>query len=258
MPSIRTGHITTNYQSIGKNSKTLLLLHGWGHTWETWSPLIPELAENYRLIIPDLPGFGATQSPHKGWGMYQYSFWLATFLRNLEIDELEGVVGHSFGGNLASFSWFAFAEELAMPSVQKGFFLISPSGLTNKLPASRKFLRSFLPYIPHIIKRKLLRPIRQFLYVTLLNETDYWHATPFQEASLHEFLSQNIRETVIDPRPWPLHLAWGQKDAAVPLWMAYTFRTISQQSDVFVLPNADHYTIHTHPDLLRRWLEAHL
>ena len=36
----------------------LLLLHGWPEFWLTWEPVMARLADRYRLIAPDLRGFG--------------------------------------------------------------------------------------------------------------------------------------------------------------------------------------------------------
>lgn len=242
-----------SYQSIGRHDDVLLLLHGWGNNWEAWSPLIPWLSRRYQLLIPDLPGFGASHSPREGWGMAEYTAWLEAFLQKLKIDTLSGVLGHSFGGKLAAFGWWS--EQAALPTVEKGFYLFDPSGIIGELPFSRRLLRDFAHLIPHSVKRGLLAQFRKTVYTKLLNETDYYSATEFQEATLNRILSEDIRDWSIQ-RDFPLHFCWGEHDDATPLWMAYPFRTISQNSDVFVVPGAGHFPHHEKPELVKRWLEA--
>ena len=41
----------------------LVLLHGWPEFWLTWEPVMRRLAGSYRLIAPDLRGFGASAGP---------------------------------------------------------------------------------------------------------------------------------------------------------------------------------------------------
>src|SRR5262245_35574993 len=61
------------YRAAGNpNSPILLLLHGFPTSSFMFRELIPRLAPNYRVIAPDLPGFGFTEVPPER--RYGYSF----------------------------------------------------------------------------------------------------------------------------------------------------------------------------------------
>jgi pimeloyl-ACP methyl ester carboxylesterase len=61
------------YRSAGDvASPVLLLLHGFPTSSFMFRDLIPRLADQYRVIAPDLPGFGFTEVPEKR--KYTYSF----------------------------------------------------------------------------------------------------------------------------------------------------------------------------------------
>jgi pimeloyl-ACP methyl ester carboxylesterase len=61
------------YRAAGDPSApVLLLLHGFPTSSFMFRELIPRLADRYRVIAPDLPGFGFTEVPEKR--NYQYSF----------------------------------------------------------------------------------------------------------------------------------------------------------------------------------------
>ena len=82
----------------------MLLLHGSGpgvSAWANWRLVIPHLAENFRVIAPDIVGFGFTERPD---GIcYDMETWLKhtlDFLDAMEIDQAH-VIGNSFGGSLA-------------------------------------------------------------------------------------------------------------------------------------------------------------
>ena len=61
------------YREAGPaDAPVILLLHGFPTSSFQYRELIPRLADKYRIIAPDLPGFGFTQvPPERG---YTYSF----------------------------------------------------------------------------------------------------------------------------------------------------------------------------------------
>ena len=61
------------YRAAGEtNAPVVLLLHGFPTSSFMFRELIPRLADEYRVIAPDLPGFGFTEvPPERG---YSYSF----------------------------------------------------------------------------------------------------------------------------------------------------------------------------------------
>ncbi len=61
------------YRTAGdEDAPVLLLLHGFPTSSFMFRELIPRLADSYRVIAPDLPGFGFTEVPEKR--KYKYSF----------------------------------------------------------------------------------------------------------------------------------------------------------------------------------------
>ncbi len=54
-----TGHVRWHVQVMGAGP-VLLLLHGTGSANHSWRDLAPLLAQNFRVIAPDLPGHGAS------------------------------------------------------------------------------------------------------------------------------------------------------------------------------------------------------
>jgi pimeloyl-ACP methyl ester carboxylesterase len=61
------------YREAGApDAPVILLLHGFPTSSHMFRDLIPQLARHYRVIAPDLPGFGNTKAPPRG--EYEYSF----------------------------------------------------------------------------------------------------------------------------------------------------------------------------------------
>ena len=94
----------TNYHDVGEGAP-VLLLHGSGagvSAWANWRGLIPVLAKDFRVIAPDLVGFGYTEVPDS----LQFNIfdtWINQILALLDGLGIEKthVVGNSFGGGLA-------------------------------------------------------------------------------------------------------------------------------------------------------------
>jgi pimeloyl-ACP methyl ester carboxylesterase len=78
------------YRSSGEaNAPVVLLLHGYPSSSFMFRELIPRLANHYRVIAPDLPGFGFTEVPSER--QYSYTFdqlalTIDAFTRALKID----------------------------------------------------------------------------------------------------------------------------------------------------------------------------
>ena len=69
----QVGEVKVFYREAGpEKAPVILLLHGFPTSGHMFRDLIPELSSRYRVIAPDLPGFGQTKAP--AGGQYDYSF----------------------------------------------------------------------------------------------------------------------------------------------------------------------------------------
>jgi pimeloyl-ACP methyl ester carboxylesterase len=75
----------------------LVLLHGWPEHWWCWRKLIPGLAERYRVICPDLRGFGWSDAPPGGYEKEQLAADVAELLDTMGLHDVR-LVGHDWGG----------------------------------------------------------------------------------------------------------------------------------------------------------------
>jgi pimeloyl-ACP methyl ester carboxylesterase len=62
----------------GANAPVVLLLHGFPASSFMFRELIPRLANDYRVIAPDLPGFGFTEVPEERGYIYSFDRLAAT------------------------------------------------------------------------------------------------------------------------------------------------------------------------------------
>ncbi len=70
---IQVDDVEVFYREAGpSDAPVILLLHGFPSASHMFRDLIPLLADRFRLIAPDLPGFGQTKSPPRG--TFEYTF----------------------------------------------------------------------------------------------------------------------------------------------------------------------------------------
>lgn len=75
----------------------LLLLHGWPQHWWCWRELIPQLARDYRVVVPDLRGWGWSEAPPGDYAKATFASDVAALLKAERIDRVT-VIGHDWGG----------------------------------------------------------------------------------------------------------------------------------------------------------------
>src|SRR5688572_21024182 len=109
----------------GGSGVPLVLVHGIGHTWRGWKPMLPLLERDFDVLALDLPGFG--YSPPLPPGTESTPEALADAVERAMDDagfERAVLCGNSLGG------WIAF--ELARRGRATSVVAISPAGLQHK------------------------------------------------------------------------------------------------------------------------------
>nr|WP_314547423.1 alpha/beta hydrolase [uncultured Massilia sp.] len=92
--------IRQHYLEAGAGAP-VVLLHGFPETNFVWRFQVPVLAERYRIIAPDLRGYGETDKPAGGYDKRNMARDLRELLRALGIDRI-ALVGHDRGARVAT------------------------------------------------------------------------------------------------------------------------------------------------------------
>lgn len=101
------GALNVHLQEAGEGPP-VLLLHGWPQDALCWRYVMPLLADRYRVIAPDMRGFGASDAPGRGYNGETLGADAIALLDALEIERAH-VVGHDWGG------FATFAAGIAAP-----------------------------------------------------------------------------------------------------------------------------------------------
>ncbi len=85
----------------GGTGPVLLFLHGGGLPLDSFEKACADLARHYRVVAPDIPGWGMSSTPPITWDYADYAGLFRDWLRDCGI-EPELLVGYSFGGGIAA------------------------------------------------------------------------------------------------------------------------------------------------------------
>ena len=102
------------------NRQVALLIHGWSSSWYAMSPLLGLLAQRFRAIAVDLPGYGESPPFSQRTTISAYVDLLADLIVDLT-DEPVVLVGHSMGGMIS------LTLALRYPALVERMVLISPT-----------------------------------------------------------------------------------------------------------------------------------
>lgn len=206
----------------GGDGPPLVLLHGIGHHWQAWQPVIDRLVGDFDVIACDSPGFGRSAPLPDGTRptIPAYADAFASFLSSLGLSSPH-VAGNSMGGGIAL--------ELARRGAVASATAFSPAGFGT--PGERRYAQLSLALLGRI--PKVLRPFIRRLAATpsgrvmLFRQTfgwptripsaeavatldDAWAAPAFAAAldaiGEYEFgAGEDLRDT-------PVTVAWGRYD----------------------------------------------
>jgi pimeloyl-ACP methyl ester carboxylesterase len=102
--SIAVDHVTIHGHNVGYRDagegEVIVLIHGMAGSSRSWRDVMPKLAEQYRVIAPDLLGHGESAKPMGDYSLGSHASGLRDLLGVLGVERAT-VVGQSFGGGVA-------------------------------------------------------------------------------------------------------------------------------------------------------------
>jgi pimeloyl-ACP methyl ester carboxylesterase len=230
------GRSVRYWQDGVANSRVLLLLHGGiGDAHLNWSPGAPALVEHFRVIAPDLPGFGATAALPT-MSVESLLEWIKQFLDALGIEQV-ALGGHAFGALLARL----FAA--AYPPYVVALIMVNGGTIPNIPPVIRVLAR--IPLIGrsvfYLLARSTVSPNELARLVRAQGVLNDEFAAQVR-ANLPGFAAM-MRLLAVHPMPQkrtppvPTLLLWGADDEIVTLKEAERIK--GTLGDAMLSPIAD-------------------
>lgn len=236
-----------------RGAPAVILLHGFGASLETWDGWAAPLAQHYRVIRFDLPGFGLTGSDPAG----DYSDARAIRVLAGLMDQLgiarAAIVGNSLGGRIA---WTFAAQQ---PDRVSRLVLVSPDGF-----ASPGFAYDKAPDVPLMMQALPYTAPRAMLKANLA--AAYARPERLAEATVTRYrdmmLAPGVRRAILarmdqtilhDPVPdlsrikAPTLLLWGEQDGMIPISNAADYLRAMPNARLTRLPDLGHLPFEEDP-----------
>lgn len=192
---------------------TLLCLHGWGGSSESFTELRAALTSaDLHILAPDLPGFGNEPEPDRPWSVDDYADWVERYIeKNIEGRFL--LLGHSHGGRIS----IKLANRPIAARIDR-LYLCAAAGIRHP----RHFKRiiglvlakggKVLLGIPGL---KRLEPLGKKLLYKLVRVHDYEKASDVMRKTLILVSAEDLRGLLSTIRI-PTRIFWGEQDSMTP------------------------------------------
>ena len=266
-----------HYVDVGpRQANPIILLHGeptWGYLYRKF---IPELSKSYRVVVPDMMGFGKSETPQdKEYTLKTHVENLSRLIDNLKLTNIT-FVGQDWGGPITA------AYSIRNLHKVKSFVLINTLFGYSK-EERPKNLSPWFEWINKHYQDKTLDGILGELGSTLLSVmkipnftnnniiNDTWinaYSSQFPDRAscigainfpldallnrIVPYIVEGIKQGDLKSLcAKPAILAYGMKDNAIePDYAIRDFKALFPDSKVIEMPNAGHYSQEDEPELL--------
>ena len=170
---VQVQEVNLHYVQSGTNNAqgTIVFLHGFPESWQTWHEQIQFFSERYQVIAPDLPGYNLSDKPESVafFTVPNLIKFIADFIKTVAPDEQIYLVAHDWGGAIA-WPLTAFYPEI----VNKLVILNAahPSTFTREMinnPEQRKKSEYIHDLISENAENKLLENECEYLFDKVLS-----------------------------------------------------------------------------------------
>lgn len=249
-------NITLRYREWGEydaSKPTLVLMHGFANSLQTFKRIAPYLESEYHVIALDMPGFGLSAKPlDHDYGNESQAWVVSNLIAELGLQQVV-VGGHSMGG--------ALALHVALQSPQVvGMLLFNPGIITTGVPAATEYL--FFP-MPRIAaktfgERKFRTAFltNSYLNPDLITEQviDDLMLGPRSEGylegatALMGYYVSGDEVTMLDQIDVPTLIVWGVQDKKKPAGESAELQALIAGSRLIPIDDAAHYVHEEQPE----------
>jgi pimeloyl-ACP methyl ester carboxylesterase len=227
----------------------VILIHGFAEDRTIWQNQVPRLAENYRLIIPDLPGSGRSPIDPQLKTVDDFADCINRITDEEKIDACV-IIGHSMGGHIA----LAFAKKYPEKLKGLGLFHSTAYADSEEKKSARKKGMAFIEQhgsyeflkqsIPNLFSEDYKKEHPETV-TELINRYNN-----FNPASLVSYyavmMNRPDRTDVLKNIKKPILFIIGEKDSAVPLEQSLRQSYLPELCYIHILENTAHMGMFEH------------
>lgn len=250
---ILIGDQEVSYSRVG-TGRIILLLHGWGTSKEDLKTLSESLSSDFDVISIDFPGFGESQAPQDAWGVREYAGFIRKFLEQINVREVYGMIGHSFGGRVI------------IKGISSGVLrshkvvLVGAAGVKPKVTVQKRAQSVTAKIGKAILSLPVLNrysaSARQKLY-DRVGAGDYLQTDGIMRQvflkTINEDLSDAAKDVTCD-----VLLVWGSEDDQTPIRDARYYASVMPKATLKIVQEAGHFVHNDNPRKVARWVKSFL
>lgn len=231
----------------GGQGEPLVLIHGFGAASDNFIRVAAYLTPHYRVLIPDLPGFGASSKPaDASYAVAEQAERVRAFVQQIGLKRVH-LGGSSMGGHIAAEYALRHPDEVA------SLWLLGPAGMSaaydselrrlyaregrnpllaktaDEFPAIMQFTMSRHPFVPHSVTRVM---------------GERAAANHALHARIFEQLSKPSAVTLLDERikglATPALVVWGKEDRALNPKAADSYKAAMPNVQIVLMDGIGH------------------
>jgi pimeloyl-ACP methyl ester carboxylesterase len=192
----------------------MVLLHGLGASGTSFHPIIPHLRRGYRVIVPDLPGCGASRAP-RGREFLPFHELVEVAERFVARVAPGGayLAGNSMGG------WIAAKIAARRPDLVRGMALLNPGGPALRAEDWVDFCRILAAEERGVVGEWLRRVFHKPPLLVRLLSRDFRRIV--RGPPVAQLMANLREEDFLSPEEaarvrCPAVLVWGEQDRLIP------------------------------------------
>ncbi len=233
--TVFVNNLKINVKIVGQG-EPILILHGWGDSFNSWFKVQEILAEKgFKVFIPDLPGFGKSDTPKSAWSLSDYSNFIFNFSQKLNLSQFF-LIGHSFGGRISIKFVNNYSEKV------NSLVLVGSGGIRPKLNFKTKMIYSVGRMGKFLFTKRVFRPFQKTaktLFYFVLRKRDYIKAQGIMRQIVRKAITEDLLPELCQIKTKTL-IIWGEKDKSIPIEAAHIFKREIRNSQLKTFSGIGH------------------
>jgi pimeloyl-ACP methyl ester carboxylesterase len=235
---VNANGIKIYYETFG-SGKSLIFLHGAMGTSQNWKPYVPILSNDFNLVLPDLRGHGKTENPGKKIDLHLMADDIAALIDALKLDK-PYLCGWSTGGDIGLEIVMRYPDRVSRLIVggitlritETAIATLKAMGLEGPGQINFEQAEKAIPQLTNIWKKDHVHsPLH---WKELLTQVSFEMINPTLPAE------DDLKQISV-----PTLIIWGDRDQFLPVEDAVELYRLIPNSQLAVLPNANHFVTRT-------------
>ncbi len=246
------------YHKVG-NGSPIVLIHGFAETYEIWKNIVPTLAKNYLLIIPEIPGCGNSEKFDNIFSMEKIADFVNEILEQ-ECIEKTVLFGHSMGGYAAA----AFAQKYNDKLIGLSFVHSSAQADSEE---KKKVRQVAIDFVENKGKDDFLKTLIPKLYASPEHfvEERKMHLKMAEQYSAKQIIAcytammdRADHLGILPTLSFPIQFIAGKEDSSINYRDVEKQAALCKQHRLDIFDDIGHSSMHENPKILRAAINGFL